>query len=228
MTLRAVIFDCDGLLADTETPDFEAWRTLYAEHGLTLDLQDWAQTIGTAKGHGTPDWHAALAESVGSGYDREAITARRRAHYGAAIEALTPMPGVVALLDALDAEGIPCAVASNAERVWVERVLGITGLSSRFAAIAAVNEVAHPKPAPDVYLLAARRLGVAPENCTAFEDSPHGLAAAHTAGMFTIAVPTTLTRHLNFAQAHHLVESLERLTADDLRRLGQSHFKKSD
>jgi HAD superfamily hydrolase (TIGR01509 family) len=214
---QAAIFDCDGLLADTETPDFDAWRTLYTEHGLTLDLADWAQTIGIAKGHDVRDWHAALAEVVGVGYEREAVQARRRAHYQSAIISLTPMPGVVALLDALDAEGIPCAVASNSERVWVDRVLTITGLLGRFAAIATADEVEHPKPAPDVYLLAAERLGVPAPNCAAFEDSPRGLAAAHAAGMFTVAVPTMLTRHLNFAQAHHIVESLERLTVSSLR-----------
>jgi len=73
-------------------------------------------------------------------------------------------------------------------------------------------------PAPDVYLLAAERLGVAPTHCAAFEDSPRGLQAAHAAGMFTVAVPTALTRHLAFEQAHHLVESLEYLTLDKLRQ----------
>ena len=217
MTLQGAIFDCDGLLADTETPDFDAWRVLYAEHGLTLALADWAETIGVAKGHELIDWHAPLAEAVGPAYDRDAAQARRRAHYQSAIEALTPMPGAVALLDALAAEGIPCAVASNSERVWVDRVLAITGLAGRFAAIATADEVAHPKPAPDVYLLAAERLGLPPQACAAFEDSPRGLAAAHAAGLWTVAVPTGLTRHLDFAQAHHLVESLEQLTPNDLR-----------
>ena len=219
MTLQAAIFDCDGLLADTETPDYDAWRTLYAEQGLTLDLPDWAQYIGIAKGHEVRDWHTTLAAHVGPSYDREAIQARRRAHYQAAIAALTPMPGVVALLDALKAEGIPCAVASNSEAVWVERILGITGLHSYFTAIATSDQVPLPKPAPDVYLLAARKLDAAPAACVAFEDSPRGLAAAHAAGMTTIAVPTALTRHLDFAQAHHLVETLELLTVDHLRGL---------
>lgn len=219
MTLRGAIFDCDGLLADTETPDFDAWRTLYAEHGLTLDLEDWAQTIGVAKGHDRRDWHAPLAAVVGPGYDRAAMQARRRAHYQAALLALTPMPGAVALLDALADDGLFCAVASNSERVWVDRVLEITGLTGRFAAIATADEVEHPKPAPDVYLLAAKRLGLPPQACVAFEDSPRGLAAAHAAGMWTVAVPTALTRHLDFAQAHHIADTLEHLTPDALHSL---------
>ena len=226
MTLRAAIFDCDGLLADTETPDFDAWRTLYAAHGLPFTVEQWAQNIGVAKGHDATDWHIPLAAHVGPGYNREDIQARRRAHYQAAIECLTPMPGVLALLDALRDENIPCAVASNSDRDWVERVLGITGLRSRFAAIATADEVPHPKPAPDVYLLAAERLGVSPQHCAAFEDSPRGLAAAHAAGMITVAVPTALTRHLDFVGAHHLVESLEHLTLAQLRAkadLGEKH-----
>lgn len=218
MTLLGAIFDCDGLLADTETPDYDAWRQIYEEQGLHLPVALWAQNIGLAKGHDLPDWHAPLAERVGPAYDREATQARKRAHYQFAIGRLTPMPGILALLDALDGENIPCAVASNSERAWVDRVLDITSLAPRFRAIATADEVARPKPAPDVYLLAAERLGVAPTHCVAFEDSPRGLAAAHAAGMFTVAVPTALTRHLDFAQAHHLVESLEHLTLDELRR----------
>ena len=220
MNIRGAIFDCDGLLADTETPDYEAWRTIYADHGLTLDVTDWAQNIGVAKGHDARDWHGPLAAVAGRGYDREAVHARRRAHYHAAIEVLRPMPGVLALLDALRAEHVPCAVASNSERAWVDRVLGITGLTPHFSAIATADEVAAPKPAPDVYLLAAERLGVPPALCVAFEDSPRGLAAARAAGMISVAVPTALTRHLDFPQAHRIVESLEHLTLDVLRGQG--------
>lgn len=217
MTIQGAVFDCDGLLADTETPDFEAWRALYDEHGLTLSLEEWARYIGVAKGHEIQDWHAPLAAAVGPGYDRESVRARKRALYRTAIDVLTPMPGVNALLDALAAAHIPCAVASNSDRAWVEEVLAITGLRARFAAVATADEVARPKPDPDVYLLAARRLDVPPETCLAFEDSPRGLAAAHAAGMITVAVPTAVTRHLDFRQAHHLVETLEGLTLDDLR-----------
>lgn len=215
--LQGAIFDCDGLLADTETPDFEAWRAIYEEHSLPLDPKEWAKNIGVSKGHEIADWHAALAAQIGPSYDREAIRLRKRAHYQAAIDALAPLPGVVALLDAFDRENIPCAVASNSERTWVDRVLAITGLASRFRAIATAEEVPQGKPAPDVYLLAAQRLGVPPETCVAFEDSPRGLAAAHAAGMITVAVPTALTRHLDYRQAHHLVESLEHLTLDALK-----------
>ena len=217
-SLLGAIFDCDGLLADTETPDYDAWREIYAEQGLELPVETWAQNIGTAKGHSLPDWHAPLAEVVGPGYDPETTQARQRDFYHNAIGRLTPMPGVLAVLDALDEAQIPCAVASNSDRGWVDRVLEITGLSSRFQAIATADEVEHPKPAPDVYLLAAERLGVSPEHCAAFEDSPRGLAAAHTAGMFTVAVPTALTRHFAFEQAHHIVESLEKLALKDLSR----------
>ena len=216
--LLGAIFDCDGLLADTETPDYDAWRLIYEEQGLRLPIETWAQSIGTAKGHDRHDWHATLSEAAGPGYDPDAVDARRREFYQSAIGRLTPMPGVLAALDALDEAGIPCAVASNSDRAWVDRVLEIVGLTSRFRVIATADEVEHPKPAPDVYLLAAQRLGVPPQHCAAFEDSPRGLAAAHAAGMFTVAVPTALTQHFAFEQAHHLVESLEKLALKDLRQ----------
>ncbi len=217
MTIQGAIFDCDGLLADTETPDYEAWLQIYADHGLPLTIEAWAESIGTAKGDDRIDWHAALAKKVGSGYDREAIQRRKRHFYRAAIAKLHPLPGVVTLLKAFAQENIPCAVASNSDRVWVEEVLQIVDLRSYFAAIATADEVANPKPAPDVYLLAAERIGVLPNHCAAFEDSPRGLAAAHAAGMVTVAVPTHLTRHLDYSQAHHLVESLEQITAAQLQ-----------
>jgi HAD superfamily hydrolase (TIGR01509 family) len=216
--LLGAIFDCDGLLADTETPDYDAWREIYEEQGLHFPLELWAHTVGAAKGQSLNDWHAPLAEAVGAGYDPDAVRTRRLASYQAAIGKLTPMPGVLALLDALDEAQIPCAVASNSDREWVDRILDITGLTRRFQTIATADEVEHPKPAPDVYLLAAERLGVPPQRCAAFEDSPRGLAAAHAAGMFTVAVPTALTRHFAFEQAHHIVESLERLALKDLYR----------
>ncbi len=216
--LLGAIFDCDGLLADTETPDYDAWREIYEEQGLHLPVEMWAHTIGAAKGQSLNDWHAPLAEAAGPDYDRDAVRDRRQAFYQAAIGKLTPMPGVLALLDALDEAQIPCAVASNSDREWVDRILDITGLTPRFQTIATADEVEHPKPAPDIYLLAARRLGVPPQRCAAFEDSPRGLAAAHAAGMFTVAVPTAMTRHFAFEQAHHIVESLEKLALKDLHR----------
>ncbi len=178
----------------------------------------WAHTVGAAKGQSLNDWHAPLAEAVGPDYDPDAVRDRRQAFYQAAIGKLTPMPGVLALLDALAEAGTPCAVASNSDRPWVDRVLDITGLTSRFQTIATADEVEHPKPAPDVYLLAASRLGVPPQHCAAFEDSPRGLAAAHAAGMFTVAVPTAMTRHFAWEQAHHIVESLEKLALKDIQK----------
>ena len=216
-TLLGAIFDCDGLLADTETPDYDAWREIYEEQGLRFPIEIWAQTVGSAKGQSQNDWHTPLAEVIGPGYDPDAIEARRHAFYQTAIGRLTPMPGVLALLDALDEANIPCAVASNSDRAWVDRVLAITGLTPRFRVIATADEVEHPKPAPDVYLLAAKRLGIPPEHCAAFEDSPRGLAAAHAAGLFTVAVPTALTKHFAFEQAHHIVENLERLVLKELQ-----------
>lgn len=193
---------------------------LYAEHGLTLDVRDWAAWIGVAHSHNLAlaDRHRVLAGVAGAGYDPDTVNTRRHAHYAQAIRALVPLPGVVPLLDALSAEGIPAAVASNSDRDWVDRVLQITGLAGRFAAIATADEVARPKPAPDVYLLAARRLNIPPAQCAAFEDSPRGLAAAHAAGMVTVAVPSALTHHLDWAQAHQLVQTLEDVTPDLLRR----------
>lgn len=215
MEILGAVFDCDGLLVDTETSDYASWQAIYTEYDLTIKLEDWAKDVG-APGGGNFDWHGPLEVLVGPGYDREAIRVRRSALQAAAVGNLAPLPGVIALLDAFERAKIPCAVASNSKLAWVDRVLSPVGLIGRFAAIASAEEVEFGKPAPDVYLLAAKRLGVPPACCVAFEDSPHGLAAACAAGMRTVAVPTALTGHLDFSAADYIVRSLAEITIEDL------------
>jgi HAD superfamily hydrolase (TIGR01509 family) len=218
VTIEGAIFDCDGLIADTETPDYTSWLAVYEHYGLTLPLAEWAAYIGIAKGDDVRDWHAAVAAHAGPGYDRDAAAAMRHEHYYKAIDSLAPAPGLVPLLDSLQAANIPCAVASNSSRHWVRRILETTGLAGRFAAVATADQVATPKPAPDVYLLAAALLDARPTSCVAFEDSPRGLAAAVAAGMLSVAVPTGLTRSLDFSQADLVVSSLEEVTLDLLKK----------
>jgi HAD superfamily hydrolase (TIGR01509 family) len=124
-------------------------------------------------------------------------------------EPLPPQPGVVRLLETCAQRGLPTAVASSSLRDWVGMKLRALGLTDAFNVILGGDDVTRGKPQPDIYLLAAERLGLAPERCVAIEDSPIGIAAAVAARTYTVAVRTAYTRNLDVSQAHRILETLE-------------------
>ena len=213
--LRALVFDFDGLIADTEAPEFQAWSEVWAEHGHDLTLDDWCKAIGTVDGF---DPLGELAARVGDGFDARAAQERRRGRHRVLMDEVFPLPGVVELLGAARAAGLPAAVASSAPPWWVEQNLRRFRLTDRFAAVRAYDGSCPPKPAPDLYLAACEALEVEPADAVAFEDSPNGIAAAKAAGLYCVAVPHDLTRHLDLSAADVVVESLAEVTIPDLRR----------
>jgi len=211
--LRAVIFDMDGLLADTEWPDFLAWQELFREHGGDLTLEEWLGEVGV---WGATTIKSRFAALRGSREGMDAALARRRSRHRELVGGIAPLPGVEALLAALAGRGIPCGVASSSDRDWVGFVLGTLGLRERLPVVVTGDDVATRKPAPDVYLEAAARLDVRPEGCVALEDSAVGVTAAIAAGMRCVAVPNRLTRFHDLSHAHAHVESIAEL---DVARL---------
>jgi HAD superfamily hydrolase (TIGR01509 family) len=187
--VEAVIFDMDGTLIDSEAVYIagmqEAARTL----GLTLPLELCHAMVGVPR----DGCNVLLLNHYGQDFDLSVF----RGHYSSSVERrmkerVPVKPGVVELLDFLAAKDLPLAIATSALRATAERNLGRAGLLDRFTVLTARDEVEHPKPAPDLYLEAARRLGVAPECCVAFEDSSIGIVAAHAAGMRAVMVPDIL------------------------------------
>jgi HAD superfamily hydrolase (TIGR01509 family) len=183
---HAVVFDCDGLLLDTETAWTRAESTLFERHGSTFTMDHKRDLIGSS--------HAIAAAKLEVMLDRpgagEALI--DELHDLVMAEArhdVEPRPGAVALVDALLEAGIPVAVASNSPRAFLDSVLATAGVADRFEHTVAGDEVEHPKPAPDIYLEACRRLHADPERSVALEDSPTGAQAAHAAGMHVIGVP---------------------------------------
>jgi HAD superfamily hydrolase (TIGR01509 family) len=191
--LGAVILDFDGLIVDTETPIFEAWRAAYSRRGQTLRLEEWQHALGTFRGF---DPCARLSELLGEKVDCDVLDQEVRAPYLAACEGQPLLPGVVALLEEARRLGVATAVASSATRGWVLGWLGKHGLMGMFDAVCGREDVPRVKPAPDLFLLAALRLEVAPPACVVFEDSPNGIRAAREAGMRCVAVPNDVTRPL--------------------------------
>jgi HAD superfamily hydrolase (TIGR01509 family) len=187
--IRAVVFDLDGLLVDTETVIRDAMMSAAANLGGELPERVFLQMVGLpspagdqlAKNHFGPDFPIEAFYA--------AVDARAHAIFDA--EDLLKA-GVVELIDHLEAEGLPRAIATSSSHRHVERVLGKSGLVARFDAVVARGDYERGKPSPDPYLAAARRLDVAPEDCLALEDSHNGVRAAHAAGMMTVMVPDLL------------------------------------
>ena len=188
--VEAALFDMDGLLLDTEAIYIEAMREAVRALGHPELPLDFCHSTAGVPG---PERNRMIQEHYGDGFsiaafrEQFAVLARRRMDEGIPVK-----PGVVELLDFLAGRGLPLAVATSARRPTAENHLGKAGLLGRFAAIATRDDVEHTKPHPDVYLEAARRLGVAPERCLAFEDSNVGLEAAHAAGTMAFMVPDLL------------------------------------
>jgi HAD superfamily hydrolase (TIGR01509 family) len=214
----AVIFDLDGLIIDSETPEVMAWTAVYARYGMEFPVASWLQNVGRNDRLWDP---LGPFRAPGSPAPPDTVAAIWREQADAAMAGyFTPLPGVVPLLTALRQRGVRTAVASSSRRAWIQKVLARLGLEDQFDAAAAGDEVPRAKPAPDVYLLAARRLGTAPETCVALEDSQNGVRSAKAAGMVCIAVPSPLTRQLDFSEADLVVGSLEEVTPETIAALG--------
>ena len=185
---QAVVFDNDGLLLDTEEAWTRAERTLFAGLGREFTLEHKRILIGSSRADAALKLEAIL-ERPGRG--GELIDELIELVMIEALAGVEPRPGAIALLTRLRDAGIPLAVASNSERAFLERTLASAGLlhGGPFRTIVSAQDIAKPKPAPDIYLEACRRLGADPAASVALEDSPTGAAAAAAAGMFVIGVP---------------------------------------
>ncbi|MET8370601.1 HAD-IA family hydrolase [Micromonospora profundi] len=211
MTVKALIFDFDGLLMDTETTLLESWRWEWRRHGLELDPAGFFADHG---GDANEPRYAALAATVGPAYDRESSHALRMAYRAELNAALEPAPGIVGWLDRAAELGLRLAVASSSPVTHVGAMLDRTGLRARFEVLVTGEEVAAHKPDPAVYLLALDRLGVQAQEAIAFEDTPHGVAAAHAAGLRCVAVPNPHADHARFTAADLLLPSAAELYLD--------------
>ena len=167
---------------------------------------------------GAYDPCAHLADLTGVPLDHEALRQQVYARHQTRCEAQPLLPGVVDRVREARAAGLKTAVASSSISEWVEGWLARHRIHDLFDAVCTRDQVAQVKPAPDLFLLAAARLGVAPEECLAFEDSPNGIRAARAAGMRCVAIPNPLTRHLPLGEADLVVESLADHSLDEILR----------
>jgi HAD superfamily hydrolase (TIGR01509 family) len=223
MPIRALIFDFDGLMVDTETPALHSWQEIYAEYGVTLSVHNWAATLGANTGF---DAHAHLVALVRERdpllaeqliAERDLILARRQARKDALSADQPLLPGVAELLAEAHTAGLPCAVASSSSRRWVEGWLRRLDVYHAFTTIVTADDVAATKPAPDLFLTAATRLGVPPSACLVLEDSPNGILAARAAGCPVVAVPGAVSRQIPLPPADLILPGLAQTSLAELR-----------
>lgn len=204
MRPQAVVFDFDGTITDTEWLVFEVVGEAFAAHGLSLTIHDWLDEIGRAD---NVTLEQRLTRALGEPPDPTVIVAAR-ARRDEGLERLEVLPGVVEVIDAVRAAGLPLAIASSSPLDWVDRHLGRLGLRDHFTAVRTRDHVDRGKPAPDLFLSAAGAVGVDPGDIVAIEDSRHGCTAAKTAGMACVVVPNRITIHDRPADADLVLESL--------------------
>ncbi len=206
--LRALIFDFDGLILDTETPEFHAWQEIYRLHGAELALEDWLPCIGTGS---VFDPHSHMEMLIGRALDRDEIAAARQIRNRELITRERLRPGVLATLENARELDLRIGLASSSSRSWVEPHLQRLGISDFFETLHTGDLVEKVKPDPELYLRAVASLGVAPSEAIALEDSLNGLHAARAAGLFTVVIPNAMTRHMDLGEADLLLESMEKL-----------------
>jgi HAD superfamily hydrolase (TIGR01509 family) len=212
--VKAIVFDFDGLIVDTEIAVYESWRAAWAERGIELTKQEWSHCIGAV---GTFDPISELEQRSGWPFTDE--EAQRRRDRRDEILAAEPIrPGIVEHLDAAHAQGIKTAIASSSSHEWVSGNLAALHLTARFSHLVCYESdgLLLAKPAPDLYQAALAHLGAEPHAAIAYEDSPHGVTAAKAAGLRCVAVPNGLVRHFDFTHADLVVDSLADITLEEV------------
>jgi|CZKI01.1.fsa_nt_gi putative hydrolase of the HAD superfamily len=200
--IRALIFDFDGLVLDTETALIDAYGDVHAAHAIPFDRALFIRGVGHADFSFDP-WRA-----FGPAADRESLEAERRAFNRERSEAEPILPGVVSLIDHGKAAGLRIGLASNSGHDHVEGHLERLGLLERFDCVACREDVPSPKPEPDVYRFVLNEFGLSGREAIAFEDSLAGSLAARRAGLWVVAVPNPSTGHHDLSNADLRVASL--------------------
>lgn len=204
--IEAVIFDCDGLIVDTETAWYEAFCDIYRQYGAELPIEKYVQCVGTDFRYFDPYKYLELC--TGKTFRREELEQELMHRHEMKMEQAQLRPGVESYLQEASELGLKIGLASSSPRKWVMTYLQRYQIDAYFDTICTADDVEAIKPDPALYILACSRLGVSPERALAFEDSVNGLEAARRAGLRTVVVPNPVTRHLDFGAYDRKIESM--------------------
>ena len=212
-----IVLDFDGTVIDSEEPLFRSWVELWDRYGEELTPAEWQGAIGTDDGR---DPWVDLQQRLGRILD-PGLQVARRARRDELLEGQSPRPGVIAWLNEAGALGISVGIASSSPSDWVNGHLERLGLHGHFACVVCAGGAIPAKPDPMSYRTACDLLGADPCHSVAVEDSPHGVAAATAAGLFTIAIPHGLTEGLDLTAADLCLDTLDGLSASDALRMAR-------
>ena len=204
--IDTLIFDFDGVIVDTETPDYQTWQEVFTSHGVELDRSLWQRIIGG--GTDRFDVYQHLEDLAGVTLDRDAVRRSRRQRYLSLVQSSPLLPGVLDYIRDASQLGLKLGVASSSSRAWVESHLTDRGLLPCFHSVVTRDDVASIKPDPELYVVSMKRLGTSPRRAVAIEDSLNGVTAANRAGMFCVAVPNPMTRDMPLGAADLRLDAL--------------------
>jgi len=211
--IRAIVFDFDGLILDTEEPVYRSWLEVYEAHGEELPFERWVQIVGSTTSGFHPQHH--LEERLGRSLPKEVLD-RRIGRRTELVLAQKLLPGVLQHIDQAKALGLKLGVASSSTADWVRGHLSRLGILEKFDCLRCRDDVANAKPEPDLYIAVLECLGVSATEAIAIEDSPNGVAAAKRAGLRCVAIPNSITAKLDLSGADVLLRSLAEITLADL------------
>ncbi len=217
--LKALIFDFDGLILDTETPEVLVWQSIYKEHGFELPVQEWEKTIG---GYGLSNFDPSqhLSHLTSGRLDPVSLRSRYRKESDAIIHSNPILPGVIEMIEQAKETGLQVSIGSSSPHSWVDTHAKRLGIFHYFKYIICQDDVApgRTKPNPDIYLKALEVLKVQNTEAVVFEDSPNGVLAARRADIFAVAVPNPLTKSLGVS-GDLTVSSLADLSVQELSQM---------
>jgi putative hydrolase of the HAD superfamily len=213
--IKALLFDFDGLIQDTETPEVAAWQTVYARYGVEFPVELWGRIVG---GNGGLDFDpvAYLAAQTGRPVDPDLARADKRVRDRELVRLEPARTGVRAYLETGKRLGLKLAIASSSTHEWVDNQLVRLGLFEFFDAVICREQVKRVKPDPELFLTALQALGVRPDEALVFEDSSNGVRAGRAAGIRVVAVPNPVTARLGVEGADLTLDSLADLPLEAL------------
>lgn len=211
--IKAIIFDFDGLILDTETHEYEVLSEIFKEHDCALPLSVWGKVIGT-KSDFSP--YTYLEEQANKVIDHNSIKKQLEERFTKRIHLEEARPGVIDYITAAKKLGLKIGLASSSSYKWVSTHLKRLNLLDEFECIRTSDHVEQVKPDPALYVEAAKCLNVEPEECIAFEDSANGALAAKRAGMKCVVVPNSVTKNLDFCEVDHRLETMAHMDLKEL------------
>jgi HAD superfamily hydrolase (TIGR01509 family) len=214
MTIKGLIFDFDGLILDTELPEFTAWQEIYSTYGAEITLEEWAACVGTTQEVFDPI--EILKQRAQEPILPEKVVHEHHTLANAEILKQPIMPGVMQYLMDGRQKGFHLGIASSSGRVWVSEHLQRLGILNYFDILCTAEDVHKVKPDPSLFRCAIQKMGLLPQEGIAFEDSLNGVRSAKSAGLYCVAVPNQITNHLDFSLADITLPSLEQFTLGQL------------